>query len=61
MLNYFIRMQLICPECKNEVNLSAYPNLAVGNVIECNVCGITLLVNEMNGDVVTCEVVDEGK
>ncbi len=54
-------MQLICPECKNEVDYSAYPNLAVGNVIECNVCGITLLVNEMNDKEIVCEVVDEGK
>ena len=54
-------MQLICPECKNEVDFSAYPNLAVGNVIECNVCGITLLVNEMNENEIVCEVVDEGK
>ncbi len=54
-------MTLICPECKNEVDYSAYPNLAVGNIIECNVCGITLLVNEMNADKIVCEVVDEGK
>jgi DNA-directed RNA polymerase subunit RPC12/RpoP len=54
-------MQLICPECKNEVDFSGYPNLAVGNVIECNVCGITLLVNKMDENEITCEVVDEGK
>ena len=54
-------MKLVCPECKNEVNLSSYPNLAVGNIIECDVCGITLLVNEINGDTITCEVADEGK
>ncbi|MBP9818335.1 hypothetical protein KBC75_06350 [Candidatus Shapirobacteria bacterium] len=54
-------MHLTCPECQNEVNLSSYINLAVGNVIECDVCGITLLVNEMKDDVVTAEVVDEGK
>ena len=54
-------MKLVCPECKNEVNLSPYPNLAVGNIIECDVCGITLLVNEISGSRVTCEVADEGK
>lgn len=54
-------MRLTCPECKNEVDLAGYPNLAVGNVIECNVCGITLLVNKLDSDTVICEVVDEGK
>lgn len=54
-------MQLTCPECQNEVNLSSYINLAVGNVIECDVCGITLLVNEMKDGAVKAEVVDEGK
>ena len=54
-------MKLTCPECQNEVNLTSYINLAVGNVIECDVCGITLLVNEMKDGVVTAEVVDEGK
>ena len=53
-------MKLICPECKNEVDLSRYPNLAVDQVIECDVCGITLLVTEM-GDEVHTEIVDEGK
>lgn len=53
-------MKLICPECKNEVDLSRYLNLAVGNVIECNVCGISLLVNVL-GDEVQAEIVDEGK
>lgn len=54
-------MNLTCPECKNDVDFSAYPNLAVGNVIECNVCGITLLVNKMDVNEIVCEVVDEGK
>ena len=52
-------MKLICPECKNEVDFFAYPNLAVGNVIECNVCGITLLVNKMDANEIVCEVADE--
>ncbi len=54
-------MQLTCPECQNQVNLSPYVNLAVGNVVECDVCGITLLINAINGETVTAEVVDEGK
>lgn len=54
-------MKLICPECKNEVDLSRYPDLAVDNVIECDVCGITLLVTDIDGDTVEVEIVDEGK
>ncbi len=54
-------MKLICPECKNEVDLSAYPNLEKDQVIECNTCGISLLITEINGDEVTAEVTDEGK
>ncbi len=53
-------MKLICPECKNDVNLSAYPSLAAGHVIECETCGITLQVNNL-GENVEAEVVDEGK
>lgn len=54
-------MKLICPECKNEVNLLNYPDLAVDHVIECNVCGITLLISKMDADNIEAEVVDEGK
>lgn len=54
-------MKLICPECKNEVNLSSYPNLEVGDVIECDICGISLMVSSINGDEVRAEIVDEGK
>lgn len=53
-------MRLICPECKNEVDLSLYPNLAVDQVIECDICGITLMVTHV-GDEVSAEIVDEGK
>lgn len=53
--------KLICPECKNDVDLSRYPNLAVGMIVECNHCGMTLSVKEMiDGDIKT-EIVDEGK
>lgn len=54
-------MQLICPECKNNVELNRYPNLAVDQVIECDVCGITLLVTSIEGESVHTEIVDEGK
>lgn len=54
-------MKLICPECKNDVNLSSYTNLAKDQVIECNVCGITLLITAIKGQEVEAEVTDEGK
>ena len=53
-------MKLICPECKNEVDLLVYPNLKEEDVIECNICGISLLVNKI-GEEVETEIVDEGK
>jgi len=55
-------MLCVCPECKNTLDLSRYPNLAAGMVIECNHCGMTLLVKEIatDGNVKT-EIVDEGK
>ena len=54
-------MKLNCPECKNDVDLSPYPNLEKDQVIECNICGITLLVTDIVGEEVKTEVVDEGK
>lgn len=54
-------MKLTCEECKNDVDLSAYPELAVGHVIECGTCGITLEVTAIDGESVTAEVADEGK
>ena len=51
----------VCPECKNNVDLSKYPNLAPGMVIECNHCGMTLLVKEISAGKVKTEIVDEGK
>ena len=54
-------MKLICPECKNDVDLSGYPNLAVGHVMECNWCGITMEVRGIEGGVIAVEIVDEGK
>lgn len=55
-------MKLVCPECKNDVDLSRYPNLARDNVIECDTCGMTLLVTDMsNPEEIRTEIVDEGK
>ena len=54
-------MKLICPECKNEVNLSNYPNISEDDVIECDMCGITLLVTKLVDDEIEIEIVDEGK
>ena len=54
--------KLICPECKNDVDLSKYPNLAIGMVVECNHCGMTLAVKEIAADgAIKTEIVDEGK
>lgn len=54
-------MHLVCPECKNDVNLAPYPHLAKDHVIECDICGITLGVTDIKGNEVSAEVVDEGK
>jgi DNA-directed RNA polymerase subunit RPC12/RpoP len=51
----------VCPECKNSIDLSRYPNVATGMVIECNHCGMTLLVKDTAGGDVKTEIVDEGK
>jgi hypothetical protein len=54
--------KLVCPECKNDVDLSKYPNLAVGMVVECNHCGMTLSVKEISDSgEVKADIVDEGK
>lgn len=55
-------MRLICPECKNTVDLSLYPNLVVDQIIECETCGITLMITALpEGGEVEVEIVDEGK
>lgn len=53
-------MKLVCPECKNDVDLSSYGNLMVDQVVECNWCGINLLTLDI-GDEIKVEIVDEGK
>lgn len=60
-----MKMNAVCPECKNEIDLSRYPSIKEGMVIECNHCGITLAIKNIekrvDGDVVSTEIVDEGK
>lgn len=56
-----MNMLCVCPECKNTIDLTRYPNLAPGMVIECNHCGMTLLVKEISGNDLKTEIVDEGK
>jgi predicted Zn finger-like uncharacterized protein len=54
-------MNCICPECKNQIDLSKHQNLALGFVVECPTCGIVLEVRKIENGVVTTEIVDEGK
>jgi hypothetical protein len=54
-------LSLLCPECKNPVDLSSYKELKVGQIIECGTCGISLIVEKIEGDNVVTEIVDEGK
>ncbi|MES3031594.1 MAG: hypothetical protein V4697_04270 [Patescibacteria group bacterium] len=54
-------MKSICPECKNSIDLARYPEITTGMIIECNHCGITLLVKNIEGESVSTEIVDEGK
>ena len=54
-------MQLVCPECKNDVDLSLFPVLLVEQIIECQMCGVSLEVSSIIGDEASAEVVDEGK
>ena len=62
MVKCALRMKCICPECKNNVDMAEYSNAAVGHIIECPTCGITLEITEISpaGEVAT-EVVDEMK
>ncbi len=57
-------MNLTCLECKNKIDLQDYTNIEEGQVIECNMCGITLMVTNTGVDgkgEVGVEIVDEGK
>ena len=61
LLSYLTYMNLICPECKNAVDLGSYGDLQKDQVIECNTCGITLMVTDMSGEDIQVDIVDEGK
>ncbi|MEK7535906.1 MAG: lysine biosynthesis protein LysW [Patescibacteria group bacterium] len=52
---------LTCPECKNEVDLSTYGNITKGQIIECNHCGITLELTNVESNELQAEIADEGK
>jgi len=56
---------IICPECKNEVDLGDMTNLEEKQVFECNYCGINLMVtgvtDEGGEEVPKVEIVEEGK
>ena len=54
-------MKSICPECKNNIDISRYPSINEGMVIECNHCGMTLLVKDIEDGDISTEIVDEGK
>lgn len=52
---------LVCPECKNTVDLSRYPQVTQGMIVECNHCGMTLLVKNIQDGKIESEIVDESK
>ncbi|MEO8637282.1 MAG: hypothetical protein ABI430_00055 [Candidatus Taylorbacteria bacterium] len=54
-------MLLICPECKNEVDPVLYANVAEGTIVECNHCGISLMVSKIQDGNIETTIVDEGK
>ena len=54
-------MKLVCPECKNDLNLLSHPDLKIDDIIECEFCGITLKVVGLEGEQAEVEIVDEGK
>ncbi|MBI2443810.1 MAG: hypothetical protein HYV42_01030 [Candidatus Magasanikbacteria bacterium] len=54
-------MELICPECKNDVKLARFPNLKHNDMIECGWCGIALMITETGKGQWLAEVVEEGK
>jgi len=54
-------MKSTCPECKNNIDISGYSSVKEGMVIECNHCGMTLLVKDVEDNNLLTEIVDEGK
>lgn len=54
-------MQSVCPECKNDIDLTPFEPLQMEDMLECDMCGISLMVAQIDGDSVQLEVADEGK
>jgi len=54
-------MRLVCPECKNDVDLSSYVDMENGIVVECDSCGMTLEVTNCESDPIAAQIVEEGK
>lgn len=54
-------MKCVCPECKNDIDVSKHPKITIGYVIECDMCGILLEVTAIHDGIVETEIVDEGK
>lgn len=54
-------MKSICPECKNSIDISRYSNIKQGMVIECNHCGITLIIKDIKDNNIITDIVDESK
>ncbi len=55
-------MKAVCPECKNEIEIKNPQEVSTGTIIECDTCGITLEVSNVddNGEM-SFEIIDEGK
>lgn len=51
-------MTILCPECKNTCE---FQTLKEKQIVECEMCGITLEVTAIEGDKAQVEIVDEGK
>ena len=56
-----IMKNLVCPECKNDVDTSAQSDIAIGNIVECQACGMTLEITKIDNTNFSAEIVDEGK
>lgn len=50
----------ICPECKNDIALQR-DELKTQDVVECEMCGITLEVTTVNDGAFETEIVEEEK
>jgi uncharacterized protein YbaR (Trm112 family) len=52
---------LVCPECKNDIDLSKKEHVTIDDKLECDMCGILLAVTSISGTDVEAEIIDEGK